>query len=87
MFGVISKIVLASEKGVLNKRGRLDYGGYGFIKDEAGHERFFHINDMINDANETAMFDTLKKGDRVSFEPLPGTKGNGLRADNVRREC
>lgn len=61
-------------------------GGYGFIRDEHGHDRFFHARDLIG-----VTFDELQERTKVTFEPLevpfdplgPGTRGNGRRAEKV----
>lgn len=78
MTGTITKII----KKDANRK--TDMGGYFFIKDDEGHDRFAHAHDL-----QGAKFDTLKDGLRVEFQPLAGAKsrkggGNGLRAEAVR---
>lgn len=54
---------------------------YGFIIDENGDERFFHMSVFEGD------FRLLKSGTNVDFEPIVGgnlQKGKGLRAVCVR---
>ena len=55
--------------------------GYGFIRDEQQHCRFFHANDLVN-----AQFNELVPNLVVEFEPLDGLlhAGNGRRAERVR---
>lgn len=50
--------------------------GFGFIADQ-GAEYFFHRSSVKN-----AEFESLREGDRVSFEPRDGAKGP--RAEDVR---
>lgn len=50
---------------------------YGFIRDEHGHDRFFHANDLLN-----AELAALRVGDVVRFDPLD-TARNGRRAECV----
>ena len=50
---------------------------YGFIRDEHGHDRFFHANDLLN-----AALTALRVGDAVRFDPLD-TARNGRRAECV----
>lgn len=60
-----------------------DKGGYGFLRGEDGHDRFFHANDVVN-----SEFTVLQQGDAVTFSPFVvqnGAKGNGLRAEQVTR--
>lgn len=52
--------------------------GFGFIRDEAGTDRFFHANEV----RETT-FDQLHEGLPVVFEPHE-EPGRGQRAVNVR---
>jgi CspA family cold shock protein len=52
--------------------------GFGFIKDAAGKEYFFHQS-----AVQGAAFDDLREGDNVEFDVGQGPKGP--RAENVRR--
>ncbi|MEQ1760596.1 MAG: cold shock domain-containing protein [Vicinamibacterales bacterium] len=51
--------------------------GFGFIKDSAGKEYFFHQS-----AVEGGRFQDLNEGDRVEFEVGQGPKGP--RAESVR---
>ena len=53
--------------------------GFGFVRDEAGKDYFFHRSAVSGES-----FDDLRQGDSVEFEPgPPGPKGP--RAENVRR--
>ena len=52
--------------------------GFGFIKDEAGKEYFFHRSAVYGEGLEN-----LKEGDSVEFDLGEGPKGP--RAENVRR--
>ena len=52
--------------------------GFGFIRDNAGQEFFFHRSSVQGN------FDQLNEGQRVSFEEEPSAKGP--RAGNVRGE-
>jgi cold shock protein len=52
--------------------------GFGFIKDAAGKEYFFHRSAVYGEGLED-----LREGDSVEFEGNEGAKG--LRAENVRR--
>jgi CspA family cold shock protein len=52
--------------------------GFGFIKDAAGKEYFFHQS-----AVQGEKIDNLREGDSVEFEVGEGPKGP--RAENVRR--
>lgn len=54
--------------------------GFGFLRDPHGNTRFFHVKECIGG---TALFDFLREGEAVDFEPCVGQKG--LRATNVRR--
>lgn len=73
MTGVVTKIFRQEE-------GRKDRGGYFFIRDSDGHDRFAHARDIGHDA-----FQVLREKARVEFEPrtVTGGRGNGLRAENV----
>ena len=55
-------------------------GGFGFICDEAGLDRFFHANNVRG-----VTFDDLLEGQTVEFVPIErkGGKGNGLAAESV----
>ncbi len=50
--------------------------GYGFIQDEKGDDRFFHLTDVLTGK------DYLSRGVEVEFQPERGKKG--LRAKRVR---
>ncbi len=52
--------------------------GFGFIKDDAGKEYFFHGSAVYGEGLEN-----LKEGDGVEFDVGEGPKGP--RAENVRR--
>ena len=52
--------------------------GFGFIRDQAGQEWFFHRSAV------QSSFDQLKEGQPVSFDEEPSAKGP--RATNVRDE-
>lgn len=52
--------------------------GFGFIKDDEGHEYFFHQSAVYGEG-----LDNLREGDSVEFEVTEGPKG--ARAENVRR--
>lgn len=52
--------------------------GFGFIRDDDGHEWFFHRSAVQGN------FDQLSEGQKVSFEEEPSAKGP--RAGNVRFE-
>ena len=52
--------------------------GFGFIKDDAGKEYFFHRSAVYGEGLEN-----LKEGDGVEFDLGEGPKGP--RAENVRR--
>lgn len=43
-------------------------GGYGFIKDEDGRDRFFNRRDLVG-----VTFDCLLEGQAVSFDPKERT--------------
>lgn len=90
MTGTITTLIRKQEQ---RKRadGTADQGGYGFIRDEDGHDRFFHARDVVTPEGAPAqiLFESLKEGTRVEFAPLSGCHsrtgtGNGLRADQVR---
>jgi CspA family cold shock protein len=51
--------------------------GFGFIRDENGIEHFFHRSSVRG-----AIFELLREGQRVEFEPED--TGKGPRAGNVR---
>jgi CspA family cold shock protein len=52
--------------------------GFGFIKDQAGKEYFFHQSAIYGEGIED-----LREGDSVEFEIAQSPKGP--RAENVRR--
>lgn len=52
--------------------------GFGFIRDSAGQDLFFHRSSVQGD------FDSLREGQRVTFDEEPSAKGP--RAGNVRAE-
>ena len=52
--------------------------GFGFIRDDAGKEYFFHQSAIYGEGIED-----LREGDSVEFEVGQGPKGP--RAENVRR--
>ena len=52
------------------------HSGFGFIRDDAGQEWFFHRSAV------QGSFEHLNEGQRVSFDEEPSVKGP--RADNVR---
>jgi CspA family cold shock protein len=52
--------------------------GFGFIKDDAGKEYFFHQSAVQGEG-----IDNLREGDSVEFDLGAGPKGP--RAENVRR--
>jgi CspA family cold shock protein len=53
--------------------------GFGFIKDEAGKEFFFHQSAIYGEG-----IDMLREGDSVEFE-IGEVGPKGPRAENVRR--
>jgi cold shock protein len=53
--------------------------GFGFIRDDAGQEWFFHRSAVAQ-----GVFDELAEGQRVSFDEE--TSAKGPRAGNVRAE-
>jgi CspA family cold shock protein len=53
--------------------------GYGFVSpDEGGEDLFVHYSTI-----EGSGFRSLEEGERVSYEPMRGRKGE--QAENVRR--
>lgn len=90
MTGTITTVIKKSA-GRVRGDGTPDKGGYGFIRDEDGKDRFFHARDMVDDSGKmaTILFERLQENDRVEFEPTAGNVsraggGNGLRAEKVR---
>jgi cold shock CspA family protein len=86
MKGAITTLIRKQE-GRLRADGSPDFGGYGFIRDEEDHDRFFHARDLCRD--QKTRFEELSEGMKVEFEPTSGNRsrlggGNGLRAENVR---
>lgn len=73
MTGTIKSLVRKTEK---------TRGGFGFIVDEFGDERFFHAKNL----RSAGTFESLREGLRVQFDPFTDDRGrgNGLRADNVQ---
>ena len=53
--------------------------GFGFLRDEAGQDWFFHRSGV-----SSGEFEKLAEGQRVSFEEEPSPKGP--RATNIRTE-
>lgn len=53
--------------------------GFGFVRDGAGLERFFHRSAVVDDG-----FDDLREGQTVSFEDEKSDKGP--RASHVRAQ-
>ena len=53
--------------------------GVGFLRDDGGHERFFHRSSV------QGSLDDLNEGQRVSFDEEPSAKGP--RAGNVRGDA
>jgi CspA family cold shock protein len=53
--------------------------GFGFIRDDAGQEWFFHRS-AVRDGS----FDQLNEGQRVTFDEEPSSKGP--RANNIAPE-
>jgi CspA family cold shock protein len=52
--------------------------GFGFIRDDAGQEWFFHRSAVVG------QFEQLAEGQRVQFDEEPSAKGP--RAGNVRTD-
>lgn len=81
MHGTITNLIKKTD-------GRKDKGGYGFIRDESGSDRFFHARDLetVTGISAPGLFEVLLPGSPVTFEPTtrPGGKGNGLGAEHVR---
>ena len=73
MTGTVTKIIRKDDARTMDK------GGYFFVRDGDGHDRFAHARDLV----ETSFAD-LKENIIVNFEPLNGgPRGNGLRAEKV----
>jgi cold shock CspA family protein len=78
MTGVITAIVRKNKEQSRN-------GGFGFIRDDANNERFFHARNLRG-----ITFEKLREGKRVEFTPVDGQptgKSNGLRCEDVRVIC
>jgi cold shock CspA family protein len=74
MNGIISRVI---------RKGREDLGGYFFVKDSQGHDRFAHARDLVCPSD----FEILREGQLVEFEPMTvqnAARGNGLRAERVK---
>ncbi|MGW6788517.1 cold-shock protein [Streptomyces chartreusis] len=56
-----------------------DEKGYGFITPESGPDLFVHYRATLGNG-----FKSLKEGQRVTFEAVPGQKG--MQADKVQVE-
>lgn len=56
-----------------------DKKGFGFIKQDEGHDVFVHIS-----AVDSSGFETLVEGQRISFETKPDKFGKGPRAVNLK---
>ena len=52
--------------------------GFGFVHDDSGEDIFVHFSAILGDG-----FKTLRPGDRVEYDVVPGNKGN--QAANVTR--
>jgi cold shock protein len=52
--------------------------GFGFIAEDGNGEIFFHRSQVAGDR-----FDTLREGDKVTFERGKDTRGDRDRAENV----
>lgn len=71
MTGVVTAII---------RRREGQNGGYGFVRDEANQERFFHARNLRGTS-----FEKLREGVAVEFTPVnEGGKGNGLRVEDMR---
>lgn len=79
MTGIIMKLKFRTDQ---------EKGGYGFIRDAQGRDRFFHANDLRDEHDRAVpgLFAHLREGERVTFEPrdMSAGKGNGLRAELVK---
>lgn len=58
---------------------KLDEKGFGFILQEDGDQEYFFHRDTCD-----TPFAKLREGQRVQFEPIPGAKGKGPRAEQVK---
>jgi cold shock CspA family protein len=54
--------------------------GFAFLRDEEGMSRFAHAKDFV----PVGFFDTVQEQQTVQFDPAKGSRGNGLRAEQVR---
>lgn len=77
MTGVITRV----NREFVHADGRKG-GGFGFIRDEDGRDRFFHARSLRG-----VFFDEIREGQAVTFQPVEVTggdrKGNGLQAVDV----
>ena len=53
--------------------------GFGFIQGDDSENYFVHVNALLGNVKPRALFE----GDYVSFDPIPDTKGRGLRAAHL----
>lgn len=94
MTGTITTLIKKSENR-MRADNTPDRGGYGFIRDDEGHDRFFHARDLVTPDGKggfrpaQSTFEQLKEGVKVEFTGTSGAKsrtggGNGLRAETVR---
>lgn len=67
MTGVITAVIRKSAE----RRG-----GFGFLRDEEGKDRFFHANNLRG-----ITFDKVEEGQAVEFKPIATPQG--LRADRI----
>lgn len=76
------KGTITAIKPKVTEPGGRCHGGFGFIRDESGTDRFFHANGV---ADQTP-FAQLLEGASVEFDPYtqPGSGGNSQRARAVR---
>jgi len=57
--------------------------GFGFlVGDEDGEDYFMHIDDF----DESIKWESVRKGDRVTFEAVKGRGGNKRQAINIERD-
>ena len=75
MKGIITTLIPIEQ----DEHGKLK-GGFGFIRDEEGRDRFFHARDL----RDFSFYD-LRLQMHAEFDRQDGGgRGNGLRAENVR---
>jgi cold shock CspA family protein len=73
MTGVVTKIIRKEETRTMDK------GGYFFVRDNDGFDRFAHARDLIG-----ISFAQLTENALVEFTPIEGgQRGNGRRAEKV----